>query len=39
MALSSPPQGLGKVQHREFEMASGEMDEAGFVGFLRPICN
>ena len=28
--------GLGKVQHREFEMASGEMDEAGFIGFLTP---
>ncbi|MGO4637807.1 site-specific DNA-methyltransferase [Mesorhizobium sp. 2RAF45] len=28
--------GLGKAQHREFEMASGEMDEAGFTAFLLP---
>jgi hypothetical protein len=26
--------GLGKVQHREFAMASGEMSEAEFAGFL-----
>lgn len=27
--------GLGKVQHREFVLASGEMDEASFAAFLR----
>ena len=27
--------GLGKVKHREFAMASGEMDEAAFTGFLK----
>jgi DNA modification methylase len=26
--------GLGRVRHREFAMASGEMDEAGFTAFL-----
>jgi len=26
--------GLGKVRHREFAQASGEMDEAGFTSFL-----
>jgi DNA modification methylase len=26
--------GLGKVKHREFELASGEMDEAAFTSFL-----
>jgi DNA modification methylase len=27
--------GLGKIHHREFEMASGEMSSAEFTGFLR----
>jgi hypothetical protein len=27
--------GLGKIKHREFAMASGEMSEAEFTGFLR----
>lgn len=27
--------GNGKVQHREFEMAVGEMDQAGFTAFLK----
>ena len=27
--------GLGKVKHREFAMASGEMNEAEFTAFLR----
>jgi len=27
--------GLGKVQHRDFAMASGEMTEAQFIGFLE----
>ena len=29
--------GLGKVKHREFAMASGEMSEAEFTGFLSQI--
>ena len=29
--------GLGKVQHREFPMASGEMSEAGFTAFLTKV--
>jgi DNA modification methylase len=29
--------GLGKVKHREFAMASGEMSEAKYTGFLRTI--
>ena len=29
--------GLGKVRHREFAMASGEMSEAEFVNFLKTI--
>jgi hypothetical protein len=27
--------GSGAIQHREFAMASGEMDEAGFIAFLE----
>ncbi len=43
MVFSDPPynvaidghvSGLGKIHHREFAMASGEMDEAQFVDFL-----
>jgi DNA modification methylase len=43
MAFTDPPynvrikghaSGLGTVVHREFPMASGEMDEAAFTGFL-----
>ena len=43
MVFSDPPYncpinghvtGLGKIHHREFAMASGEMDEAQFVDFL-----
>ena len=29
--------GKGKVQHREFAMASGEMSESEFTGFLRTV--
>jgi hypothetical protein len=29
--------GLGKVKHREFAVASGEMSEAEFTGFLRSV--
>lgn len=29
--------GLGKVQHREFAMASGEMSREDFTGFLRDV--
>jgi DNA modification methylase len=44
MVFSDPPynvtiagnvSGLGKVKHREFAMASGEMSKAGFTKFLR----
>jgi DNA methylase/ParB-like nuclease domain len=30
--------GLGKIQHREFPMASGEMSEAEFLNFLTRSC-
>jgi DNA modification methylase len=30
--------GLGAVHHREFAMASGEMDEAAFAEFLQQTC-
>jgi DNA modification methylase len=33
--ISDNVSGLGTVQHREFAMASGEMTEAEFTGFLR----
>lgn len=29
--------GLGKLQHREFAMASGEMSKSEFTGFLRAV--
>ena len=44
MAFADPPynveisgnfSGMGKVKHREFLMASGEMSRAGFIKFLR----
>lgn len=44
MVITDPPYnvridghagGLGKVKHKEFAMASGEMSSAGFVKFLR----
>jgi DNA modification methylase len=31
--------GNGTIRHREFEMASGEMDEAAFTQFLSQICD
>jgi DNA modification methylase len=31
--------GLGKIHHREFAMASGEMDAAAFAGFLTRACS
>lgn len=46
MAFTDPPynvpinghvSGLGKIRHREFAMASGEMDEATFTGFLSSV--
>lgn len=46
MVFSDPPYnvriaghvgGLGKIQHREFAMASGEMSEAEFVAFLQSV--
>lgn len=30
--------GLGKIGHRDFAMAVGEMDEAEFTSFLRNVC-
>lgn len=33
--ISGHVSGLGKAQHREFAMASGEMDKEGFTKFLR----
>ena len=29
--------GLGRIRHREFAMASGEMSEADFTAFLRTV--
>jgi len=31
--------GLGKIQHNNFIMASGEMSAAGFTNFLSNVCN
>lgn len=48
MVITDPPYnvpvnghvcGLGKVKHREFAMASGEMSEAQFVDFLTAVCS
>ena len=30
--------GLGRTQHREFAMASGEMDRGAFIAFLEAVC-
>jgi DNA modification methylase len=47
MVITDPPynvpidgnvSGLGKVRHREFAMASGEMTEVEFRGFLERVC-
>lgn len=47
MVITDPPYnvpvsghicGLGKVQHREFAMASGEMTEGEFTDFLTKVC-
>jgi len=47
MVITDPPynvrikgnvSGLGTIQHREFAMASGEMDQAQFTSFLRQAC-
>jgi hypothetical protein len=35
VAVGGHVSGLGKVQHREFAMASGEMDRGQFTAFLR----
>jgi DNA modification methylase len=46
MVFSDPPynvpiaghvSGLGKIQHREFAMASGEMSDAEFTAFLKTV--
>lgn len=48
MAFTDPPynvrikdnvSGLGAVHHRDFAMASGEMDEAQFIVFLTQACS
>jgi len=36
--ISGHVTGLGKVQHSEFAMASGEMSEAEFTSFLGKVC-
>lgn len=47
MVITDPPYnvpvqghvcGLGKVRHREFAMAAGEMSEAEFIAFLTEVC-
>ncbi|HEX8415948.1 MAG TPA: site-specific DNA-methyltransferase, partial [Sphingomicrobium sp.] len=47
MVITDPPYnvpvnghvcGLGKVQHREFAMASGEMTQVEFTNFLTEVC-
>src|SRR3989442_10167341 len=47
MVFSDPPynvpieghaSGLGRITHRDFVMASGEMDEAEFTAFLTQAC-
>jgi DNA modification methylase len=47
MVITDPPynvrikgnvSGLGAIQHREFAMASGEMDQEQFTEFLKQIC-
>ena len=47
MAFTDPPynqkiegnvSGLGRIHHREFAMASGEMSEAQFTSFLTIVC-
>ena len=37
VAIDGHVSGLGKVKHREFAMASGEMSEAQFTGFLTTV--
>lgn len=37
VAIQGHVSGLGKAQHREFEMASGEMSEEDFTAFLRTV--
>jgi DNA modification methylase len=31
--------GLGKIQHKNFKMASGEMNQPEFINFLSSVCN
>ena len=37
MRIDGHVSGLGKVKHREFAMASGEMTEAEFSSFLKLV--
>lgn len=48
MSITDPPYnvkidghvgGLGKIKHKEFAMASGEMDASQFTAFLRTVCS
>jgi DNA modification methylase len=38
VAIAGHASGLGKKQHRDFAMASGEMSEAEFTDFLSSVC-
>lgn len=37
--ISGHASGLGRIQHKDFKMASGEMSEAEFINFLSTIGN
>jgi ParB-like chromosome segregation protein Spo0J len=36
--IDGPVSGLGSIRHREFAMASGEMSQERFAGFLLRVC-
>jgi DNA modification methylase len=39
LAIEGNVSGLGAIHHRDFAMASGEMDEAQFIAFLTQACS
>ena len=39
VAIEGNVSGLGAIHHRDFAMASGEMDEAQFIAFLTQACS
>jgi DNA modification methylase len=39
VAIAGNVAGLGKHKHREFLMASGEMNQAQFIAFLNTVCS